>query len=147
MRAPTPLMPCSASMLVGRSRASSRSVVSWKMTYGGTPRERAISRRTGAQPLEQVAIDVLPGLGFDPRSLRDPVLHRPALARQHEPALGFRVPQQPDTALGQRHDREPIVCLPQKPVRDQLLDVAPHLRHRRAAQQRERASARDGAAT
>ena len=53
-------------MDVGRRRAISRSVVSWKMTYGGTPRARAICEPQRAQALEEIAIDVLPRLRLRP---------------------------------------------------------------------------------
>ena len=80
LRAPTPLTASSASIEVGRTRAISRSVASWKMTYGGTPRDRANLEAHRAEALEEIAIDVLPRLGLDTRLCARRALLRPHAA-------------------------------------------------------------------
>ena len=83
-RAPTPLTSSRPSIDVGRSRAISRSVASWKMTYGGTPALARDLETDGAQPLEQIAVDVLPRLGLDAGRRTRFVLARGPLTRERQ---------------------------------------------------------------
>ena len=123
------------------ARASSRSVVSWKMTYG---RHAARAGNLAAAPARRRSNRSRSTSCHDSASIRDrfgdAVLDRPPLPRQRRgPGWLAASFSSADAALGQRQHRERIVGLPQQPVRDELLDVAAHLRHRRVAQQPERA--------
>ena len=91
LRAPTPLTASSASTDDGRSRAISRSVASWKITYGGTPRERAMSSRTARSRSNKS------------RRRRPPTIPpRRATARAARPLRGgrCRASARPGTAVG-----------------------------------------------
>jgi hypothetical protein len=49
-----------------------------------------------AKPLEEISIDILPGLGLDARTLRRLPGDRPALAGERQPRLSLRILQQRD---------------------------------------------------
>ena len=145
MRAPTPRMPCSSSMLVGRSRASSRSVVSWKMTYGGTPRERAISRRTARRRSNRSRSTSCQ----DSDSIRDRFATRSFTGRRCRASTSPGSLPGPSAARRRARSaphRKRIVCLAQEPVRDELLDVAAHLRRPACRSAARTCSARGGGA-
>ena len=137
--APTPLTASSAPSDVGWSRAISRSVASWKMTYGGTPRDRAISRRTARSRSNRRAIDVLPRFGLGARLHARLVLARRPLARQRQAGEARLVLQQRQPPRRQRQHRVGIVGLLQQADANQLLDVAADLGDRRLRQEAERA--------
>ena len=110
------------------------------MTYGGTPRAARDLEANGAQTFEEIAIDVLPGLGLDTRArFGSAVLARAPLPRQHESRLRVGVLQQRDTLFGELEDRKLGVGLAQQSVPDQLLDVAAHFGHAHVLEQSERA--------
>ena len=106
-------------------------------------RDAALARdpqADGAQAIEEIVIDVLPGLGIGPRRAPD---GGPSSRAAGAPAPGPAWRPRPSAA------RRPasvsastgilVVGLPQQPFGADLLDVAADLRHRRVLQQPERA--------
>ena len=140
LRAPMPRIPCSS---LDRLRPEPRHLAQRRVVEDDVRRHAARARDLqahGAQPLEQIAIDVLPRLRLRSAIASHALLHRPPLPREHE--IGLRSPDPSCSATPrsrQRHHRKRIVGLPQQAVRDQLLDVAAHFGDRRVAQQAERA--------
>src|SRR4051794_31768045 len=74
----------------------------------------------GAETVEQIVIDILPGFGRGARAL--PAIPRhAALARQRQVGPRRAVLQQRDAPFSQRQDRELVVGLPQQSAGGQLL--------------------------
>ena len=114
----------------------SRSVVSWKITYGGTPRSRASRRRTSRSASNRSLIAAAGDALAQPTV---PALREDAgfdLAIQDAGAPSPRSSAAP--ARGQPQHRIRIALARQQAVADQLLDVAANRGRRFLLQQPER---------
>ena len=131
LRAPTPLTVRSA---LERRRLQPRHLAQRRVVEDDVRRHAARARDLqphGAQPLEQLAIDVLPRLGLDARPRARRILSGPAAGA---PASGRGSSLRPSAARALRRQREHrigVVGLLQQPQPDQLLDVAADFGDRR----------------
>ena len=126
----------------GRSRAISRSVVSWKITYGGTPRPRARRRRTSRRRSKR-ARSTPSHDSVSTRERRGPASFARRFCRNSASGVLARAVAHQRAALRREHQHRIVARrLPQIPERRELLDVATHLGERHAAEQTERAQLR-----
>ena len=138
---PTPGTPSSASCVAGRSRARCCSVLSWKITYGGTCRSRASSRRS-ARSASKSARSVIAqgrrrgGRCAPPSGLRAGGAQRARLAIQD----GLTVAAEQRDALGRELQGRVLLAGPREHARlRELIDVAANLRDRTLLEQAVRA--------